>query len=81
MHGNPARGLVRVAVQPTSRVTPAELVRVAAGFQGTVMTERLPDGAWPLVDSRATNNPVSIAIRDKFDPGRVLNPGILGGAP
>ena len=78
MHGNPARGMVRVIVQPSSKVTPAELVRAAAGFQGTVVTERLPQSAWPLADSRASNDPVSRAIRDKFDPARILNAGILG---
>ena len=78
MLGNPARGLVRVVVQPAPKVTPAELVRAAAGFRGTVVTERLPRSAWPLADSRASNDPISRAIRDKFDPAGILNPGILG---
>lgn len=79
MHGNPARGLVRVLVQPTARVTPAELVRTAAAFQGTVVMEQLPRSAWPLADSRASDDPTSRAIRDKFDPAGILNAGILGG--
>jgi glycolate oxidase FAD binding subunit len=78
MHGNPARGVVRVVVPSTPKVTPAELVRLAAAFQGSVITERLPENAWLLVDSRAANEPLSRAIRDKFDPARILNPGILG---
>ena len=78
MLGNPARGLVRVVVQPAPKVTPAELVRAAAGFRGTVVTERLPHSAWPLADSRASNDPISRAIRNKFDPAGILNPGILG---
>jgi glycolate oxidase FAD binding subunit len=78
MHGNPARGVVRVILDSTPKVTPAELVRSAAAFRGTVVTERLPDNAWPLVDSRAANDSLARAIREKFDPARILNPGILG---
>jgi glycolate oxidase FAD binding subunit len=78
MHGNPARGVVRVILDSTPKVTPAELVRSAAAFQGTVVTERLPENAWPLVDTRTANESLSRAIRDKFDPARILNPGILG---
>jgi glycolate oxidase FAD binding subunit len=78
MHGNPARGVVRVIVPSAPKVTPAELVRSAMAFQGTVVTERLPENAWALVDSRGANDALARAIRETFDPARILNPGILG---
>ena len=77
IHGNPARGVVRVIVAP-SRVNAAELVRAASGFQGTVALECLPPSAWALVNSHSAGDPVSRAIRAKFDPAGILNPGVLG---
>ncbi len=75
-HGNPARGVVRL-VAHAPEAQPAHLVRASTAFKGTVAVEHLPPEAWPLV-SPATDDPLSRAIRDKFDPERILNAGILG---
>jgi glycolate oxidase FAD binding subunit len=76
VHGNPARGVVRVAAfAPDAHVS--QVVRSATAFKGTVAVERLPVDVWPLV-SPVTVDPLSRAIRDKFDPSRILNRGIMG---
>lgn len=83
LHGNPARGVVRVIASGGADANPAELARAATEFQatgrGTVSIERLPGDAWPLLEATAAQDALSRAIRDKFDPARVLNAGILGG--
>lgn len=75
-HGNPARGVVRVVAHAPA-AQPAHVVRAATAFRSTVAVEHLPADAWPLV-SPATDDALSRAIRDKFDPERILNAGILG---
>lgn len=78
MHGNPARGVVRIVASDTQKVNAAELTRAAAAFSGTVAIECLPPNAWSLVAATPAQDPVSRGIRAKFDPGRVLNAGIMG---
>ena len=68
-HGSPMRGVIRV-LAPT--IAPA-------ASAGRVIVEKLPADAWarwhqPDVDRLAKD------VRAKFDPARVLNPGILGAA-
>jgi glycolate oxidase FAD binding subunit len=73
-HGNPARGLVRVA----ARGEPAQLAKAANAFDGTTVFESFPAAAWPLIQSRNSADPISRSIREKFNPRRILNAGILG---
>jgi glycolate oxidase FAD binding subunit len=75
LHGNPARGVVRVVTHGSAEASP--LVRAATAFKGTVNLECLPADAWPLVSPTAPNA-LARGIRDKFDPARILNDGILG---
>jgi FAD/FMN-containing dehydrogenase len=75
LHGNPARGVVRVVAFGKHAASP--LVRASTAFRGTVNLEMLPADAWPLV-SPAEPNALSRGIRNKFDPARILNDGILG---
>jgi len=79
MHGNPARGVVRIITSEAPKANAAELTRAAAAFSGTVVIECLPANAWSLVATSPAQDPVSRAIRAKFDPERLLNAGILGG--
>ena len=79
LHGNPARGVVRVIAAPTSRVNAAELTRAVRAFTGTLVIESLPAAAWAHVDSGVADDPVSRSIRRTFNPAAVLNAGILGG--
>jgi FAD/FMN-containing dehydrogenase len=78
LHGNPARGVVRVVAFGEQAASP--LVRAATAFSGTVSLETLPVNAWPLV-SPAAPNAIARGIRDKFDPARILNDGIMGDQP
>lgn len=54
------------------------------GFDGTVLGERLPAAAWsaPVLNRERSDAHVRtrllVGVRDAFDPGRVLNRGILG---
>jgi FAD/FMN-containing dehydrogenase len=75
-HGNPARGVVRVA----ARGEPPQLAKAANAFEGTTILERLPATVWPLIRSNNSADPVSRSIRDKFNPRDILNAGILGPA-
>ena len=73
--GSPLRGVVRVA----ARGEAGALVRAAGSFSGTSVMECLPPDAWPLVPApRAVS--LEAAIRSKFDPRGILNPGIMGGS-
>ena len=76
LHGNPARGVVRVATH-AAQAQASPLVRAATAFNGTVSVECLPAEVWPLVSPSAPDA-LSRGIRDKFDPARILNDGILG---
>jgi glycolate oxidase FAD binding subunit len=73
VHGNPARGVVRVM----ARGGDAALASAATAFAGTIAIESLPAGAWALVPA-PQNDVLSRSIRAKFDPSAVLNRGILG---
>jgi glycolate dehydrogenase FAD-binding subunit len=77
IHGNPARGVARIAVRDATTIEPSALA-TATGFAGTVAHEVLPADVWQAIDARPANDAVSRAIRRKFDPGRILNAGILG---
>ena len=77
LHGSPARGVVRVVAPAAPNATDAELARTASAFAGTVVIESLPETAWAHLPAPAPD-PVSRAIRGKFDPAGILNAGIMG---
>jgi glycolate oxidase FAD binding subunit len=77
LHGNPARGVVRVAV-PDSLPLEPNAIGDSTRFTGTVVIESLPAAAWHKVAQRPASDPLSRAIRAKFDPAGILNAGILG---
>lgn len=68
-HGSMARGVVRV-LHPSAVLGPPP-----TGMSRVI--ERLPAEGWGAVGIPA--NALSERIRSKFDPDRLLNPGILGG--
>lgn len=74
LHGNPARGVVRVC----ARGEPGELAGIVSSFGGTVAIEMLPADAWASIADRPAADTISRAIRAKFDPNAILNTGILG---
>ena len=76
LHGNPARGEVRTVAVAAS--DPAQLARVSTNFRGTVILESLPPRAWSVLPPKTKDDALSRAVRAKFDPAEILNPGILG---
>jgi glycolate dehydrogenase FAD-binding subunit len=79
MHGNPARGVVRVlATGAAGGGDDAALAAASSGFAGTTAIEILPSAAWARVSSAVAMDDVSRGIRRKFDPSGILNAGILG---
>lgn len=45
---------------------------------GASVVERLPSALWPALVPSAAADPLSVGLRNAFDPDRLLNPGILG---
>lgn len=78
VHGSPMRGVARVVVPFADTIDVGRLARAASAFDGTIAIENLPRPAWRLVQHRPAADPLSRAIRAKFDPDAILNPGILG---
>ena len=74
IHGNPARGVVRVVAPMNGE----NHTKIATSFEGTVNIERLPPADFSNVTPRRPNDDLARAIREKFDPRGILNPGILG---
>ena len=88
------RIVARVTAAPTDGDAPAQFAARVAGaiaaactdFDGTVIAERLPAGAWttPALRPVRTDGDVlarlTRGVRDAFDPARLLNRGILGAA-
>ena len=78
IHGNPARGVVRLVVPHEHRGVPGD-IGAATRFDGTVVHEALPAEDWSTVGLHPASDAVSRGIREKFDPVGILNVGILGG--
>jgi glycolate oxidase FAD binding subunit len=78
VHGSPMRGVVRVVVPFAAARDTVQLARAATAFTGTVVVESLPEDVWPHVNGRPASDPISRALRAKFDPASILNFGILG---
>jgi glycolate oxidase FAD binding subunit len=77
VHATVGRGIVRAIRPPASAGAIATWLERIARCEGTHIFERLPADSWSDVPSRV-NDPLSRAVRDAFDPGRILNRGILG---
>lgn len=67
----PLRGAVRVWCD-----TPVAHPSVA--FPSSVQPLRLPDAWWSFGAQQSANHALECRLRDRFDPHRLLNPGILG---
>jgi glycolate oxidase FAD binding subunit len=78
-HAAVARGVVRCILPPAR--SPDEIERLRGIMNelhapGSRVVERAPDALWAEIPSSAAD-PLSRDVRRKFDPDRVLNPGIL----
>jgi glycolate oxidase FAD binding subunit len=76
-HATIGRGIVRTIRVPSDPQPLASWLDRIARTEGTHIFERLPASEWSNVPSRV-NDPLSRAVRDAFDPARILNRGILG---
>lgn len=76
VHGTPGRGVVRCIV-PAGHVD-ALFKLPEPKHELTRIFERLPAEAWETLAPSAVNDRLSTRVREAFDPGRLLNPGILG---
>ncbi|HEX4681810.1 MAG TPA: FAD-binding protein [Gemmatimonadaceae bacterium] len=79
--GRPVRGSLRCIV-PANPANVSWLARhfADAAKSFTRVGERLPGELWSVVDGPSAADALSRSIKAKFDPNRVLNPGILGEA-
>jgi glycolate oxidase FAD binding subunit len=81
-HATLARGVVRciLSVDGDDHEENARLRGMVGALQhlGTALVERLPAALWPALVAPAAVDPLSVGVRNAFDPDRILNPGILG---
>lgn len=81
-HATLSRGVVR-CILPVREQDEDELARLrgiigALQHLGTAIVERLPSSLWPSLVPPSASDPLSVGVRNAFDPDRLLNPGILG---
>ena len=74
-----SRGVLRCVLPSDAR----DAARPLARCDASVIFERLPADLWSELAPSAAMDRLSRSVRDRFDPARVLNPGVLGedGAP
>ena len=81
-HATLGRGVVRciLPVLGAGEEEHARLRGIIGSLQhlATSVVERLPAALWPALVPAAASDPLSVAMRDAFDPDRLLNPGIFG---
>ena len=68
------RGILRCVLPADARDAARQLARCDA----SVIFERLPADLWSELAPSAAMDRLSRGVRDRFDPARVLNPGVLG---
>jgi glycolate oxidase FAD binding subunit len=76
MHATPSLGIVRCIIPPS---TPYDTIeRMLSWPQTTVIFERLPSTGWRIFSPSIVGDALSQRVKRAFDPGDLLNPGILG---
>ena len=68
------RGVARCILPSDARDAARRLARCDA----SVIFERLPADLWSELAPPAVNDRLSRGVKERFDPSRVLNPGVLG---
>jgi glycolate oxidase FAD binding subunit len=73
------RGVVRAIIPARDHQVARQLARVSAGkSEATIIFERLPAELWSELAPSPACDRLSRGVKERFDPSRVLNPGILG---
>jgi glycolate oxidase FAD binding subunit len=83
VHASIGRGIARCILPAGESGAAERLVDAATRFDGTAIFERLPAELWPRTRSGSTTGEsgtehLARGIRSRFDPMKLLNPGILG---
>lgn len=82
-HATVTRGVVRCVVPPLSSQHAIEHLQAQLSElsrDATVIGERMSAPLWSTVRRTQSTDALSSRVRSAFDPGRILNPGILGDA-
>ena len=82
-HATVTRGIVRCVVPPPSEPQAVDYLcgqLSALSRNVTVAGERMSAPLWAAVRRLRSTDALSLRVRSTFDPGRILNPGILGDA-
>ncbi|MEP7064436.1 MAG: FAD-binding protein [Gemmatimonadota bacterium] len=77
VHAAVGRGIVRCIRHASPESPVAPWLDHITRTEGTHIFERLGAGEWRNIPARV-NDPLSRAVREAFDPQRILNRGILG---
>ncbi|MFL5607042.1 MAG: FAD-binding oxidoreductase [Gemmatimonadaceae bacterium] len=81
-HATISRGVVRCVI-PTASAGDEEIARLRGllttlRVDATCIAERLPASLWRSLMPAAASDPLSVGVRNAFDPDHLLNPGIFG---
>lgn len=76
-HGSLERGIVRCWL-PAADIGELEAALAGIGVSCTRIFERLPAAAWPRLAPAVAADRLGRALRDAFDPQRILNRGLFG---
>lgn len=76
-HATPALGVVRCILPSGTPDASVQSVSSSIG-DATKVYERLPYSLWSLLSPSVTPDRISQRVKRAFDPGNLLNPGILG---
>jgi len=74
---SPARGIVRCAI-PAAGASIEQVGATLAEAQSRIIAERAPAKLWSVPPLARPADPLRSRIRASFDPGHILNHGILG---
>ena len=82
-HATVTRGIIRCVLPPPQELQAMDSLHAQLAMlsrDATVIGERMTGPLWNAVRRPQSSDALSMRVRSTFDPGRLLNPGILGDA-
>lgn len=82
-HATVTRGIIRCVLPPPQELQAMDSLHAQLAMlsrDATVIGERMTGPLWNAVRRPHSSDALSMRVRSTFDPGRLLNPGILGDA-